>query len=95
MNRLKEFALQAYLVGVTSAPIIGANYNVWENYNPTYTARECAKDAIWGSICGAFISIISPVIVIGFPTYIALKARDAVVIRTNERYTDPPPPSIS
>jgi hypothetical protein len=47
------------------------------------------KDAICGSMCGAFVSIISPVIVIGFPTYLALKARDKIVIKSN----DNPPPS--
>ena len=73
MNRLPEFALRAYLGGLTVAPVIGANYNVWAGYTPENTAREFATDAVSGAFCGAIFGIISPVIAIGLPTYLALK----------------------
>jgi len=86
MNCIKEFAIRAYVGGLTAAPFIGANYNVWANYDRKYTAREFATDTVAGAFCGAVLGVLSPVIVIGFPTYLALKARDTVL-------TDPPPPS--
>ena len=73
MNRVTEFAVRSYLGIITAAPVIGANYNVWENYTPENTAREFATDAVAGAFCGAVIGILSPVIAIGLPTYIALK----------------------
>ena len=73
MNRLPEFAVRSYLGIITAAPVIGANYNVWENYTSENTAREFATDAVAGAFCGAVIGILSPVIAIGLPTYIALK----------------------
>jgi len=73
MNRVPEFALRAYVGVITAAPVIGANYNVWENYTPENTAREFATDAVAGAFCGAVIGILSPVIAIGLPAYVALK----------------------
>jgi uncharacterized membrane protein len=73
MNRVPEFALRAYLGGLTAAPVIGANYYVWANYVPENTVWEFATDAVSGAFCGAVIGILSPVIAIGLPTYLGLK----------------------
>ena len=67
MNRVKEFAVRAYVGFLGASPFIGANYNVWANYDPKYTAREFATDTVAGAFCGA---------VIGLPTYLALKVVD-------------------
>jgi hypothetical protein len=75
MNRLSEFAVRAYVGGLTAAPFIGANYNVWTNYEPKYgyTVREFATDAVAGAFCGAVLGILSPVVALGIPAYVALK----------------------
>jgi hypothetical protein len=73
MNRLKEFAMRAYVGGLTAAPFIGANYNVWANYEPDYTFREFATDAIVGAGAGAVLGMLSPVVALGVPAYVALK----------------------
>jgi hypothetical protein len=78
MNRVKEFAVRAYVGGLTAAPFIGANYNVWANYDPKYgyTVREFAIDAMAGAFCGAVFGVLSPVVALGVPAYVALKVRD-------------------
>jgi hypothetical protein len=75
MNSLKEFAVRAYVGGLTAAPFIGANYNVWENYDPRYkyTVREFATDAISGAFAGAVFGILSPVMALGMPAYVFSK----------------------
>jgi len=73
MNRVTEFAVRSYVGILTAAPVIGANYNVWENYTLENTAREFATDAVSGAFCGAVIGILSPVIALGVPAYVALK----------------------
>ncbi len=73
MNRVTEFAVRAYVGGLTAAPFIGANYNVWTNYEPNYTFREFATDAIVGAGAGAVLGMLSPVVALGIPAYVALK----------------------
>jgi hypothetical protein len=76
MNRVTEFSVRSYLGIITAAPVIGANYNVWENYTPENTAREFATDAVAGAFCGAVLGILSPVVALGIPAYLALKVVD-------------------
>jgi hypothetical protein len=73
MNRVAEFAVRSYLGIITAAPVIGANYNVWENYTSENTAQEFATDAVAGAFCGAVLGILSPVVALGIPAYVALK----------------------
>jgi hypothetical protein len=75
MNRLSEFAVRAYVGGLTAAPFIGANYNVWANYEPKYgySIREFATDAVAGAFCGAVLGILSPVVALGMPAYVFSK----------------------
>jgi hypothetical protein len=46
---------------------------VWENYTSENTAREFATDAVAGAFCGAVLGILSPVVALGIPAYVALK----------------------
>jgi len=78
MNRLAEFSVRAYMGGLTAAPFIGANYNVWSNYEPRYTVREFATDALVGAGAGAVLGILSPVVALGIPAYVALKVKDKI-----------------
>jgi len=78
MNRLSEFAVRAYVGGLSASPFIGANYNVWANYDPRYdyTVREFATDALSGAGAGAMLGILSPIVALGMPAYVALKLID-------------------
>jgi hypothetical protein len=79
MNRLSEFAVRAYVGGLTAAPFIGANYNVWTNYEPKYgyTFREFATDAIVGAGAGAVLGMLSPIVALGVPTYVSIKVYES------------------
>ena len=77
MNRLPEFAVRAYIGGLGAAPFIGANYNVWSNYDRMYTVREFATDAVAGAFCGAVFGILSPIVALGVPAYVAIKVNES------------------
>jgi uncharacterized membrane protein YfcA len=73
MNRVKTVLAQAYVGGVAAAPIIGANVAVWTEHRQGDTFRDVALIAICGAFCGAVVGVLSPVVALGSPAYIAIK----------------------
>lgn len=72
MRRFVDIAKKAYTAGLVAAPVIGANYNVWTHHDSKYTLREFAIDTVSGAFCGAVFGILSPIVVLGIPAYVAV-----------------------
>ena len=75
---MKRFAQKIYAAGLAASPVIGANYNVWTHYEPGYTVRDFAIDTVSGAFCGAVFGILSPVVALGIPAYVAMKLDNSV-----------------
>ena len=76
MNRVKEVLAKAYFGSVAAAPFIGANVAVWTDHREGDTFRDVALAAVCGTFCGGVVAILSPVIALGMPAYVALKLLD-------------------
>ena len=72
MNRIQGVLSRAYIGGVAAAPFIGANVAVWTDHREGDTFRDVALAAVCGTFCGGVVAILSPVIALGMPAYIAL-----------------------
>ena len=74
MNRVKEVLITAYTVSITAAPIIGANYAVFTEHREGDAFRDAALNAVCGAFVGSAVGIFSPVVALGLPAYVMLKA---------------------
>ena len=73
MYGIKKVLETGYLAGVSVSPFIGANYVVWTKHEKGDTIKDFAINAVTGAFWGAIFGILSPIVVLGIPSYVTLK----------------------